>query len=128
MALPFDLEDWLTETGDQIVRKKAAGGFGAISTREQIVYEVWLFDTETRNGGVSQYFCNRGLERWNALLELAHKLGLPRLTEFAGKVNAVVAGTDDPYEAVLGANVNLDAVYEQQQTEVVAELQAYYDE
>jgi len=123
--LSRELEDWLTEIGDQIVQKKAARGYAALSSREQVVYEVWLFDTETRNGGVSQYFCNRGLERWSALVGLARIFALPRLLESVEKVNAVVGDSDDPYRTVLEANVKLDTAFEQRQTEIVAELRAF---
>lgn len=61
MVLPRDLDDWLTEAGDRVVHKMAAGRPEALRPMERLVYEVWLFDTETRNGGASQYFCNRGM-------------------------------------------------------------------
>lgn len=54
------LEDWLTDAGDRVVRKLAAG-VGALSSEERLVFEVWLLDTEARNGGLSQYFANHGL-------------------------------------------------------------------
>lgn len=125
MTLPIGLEDWLTDIGDQIVRKVAAGEYHAISSHEQLMYEIWLFDTETRNGGVSQYFCNHGVERWNVLLGLVHEAALPRLREFVEIVNKIVAGVVDLYRTVLDADVNLDTVYEQGQAEIVAELQAW---
>ena len=53
MAMPWDLEDWLTEIGDRVVRKMAASGPETLTPQERLIYEVWIFDTETRNCGVS---------------------------------------------------------------------------
>ncbi|MBA2238296.1 MAG: hypothetical protein H0W24_06300, partial [Lysobacter sp.] len=49
--LPWDLEDWLTDEGDNVVRKAAAAkGESALNEPERLLYELWLFDTEQRNG------------------------------------------------------------------------------
>ena len=66
-------ENWLTHEGGRIVRKVAAKGPDPLDERERLVYEVWLFDTEQRNGGVSQYFCNRSLDQWQTLGDLASR-------------------------------------------------------
>ena len=79
--LSWDLEDWLTEEGDKVVTKEAALGLGSLTSRERLIYEVWLFDTETRNGGVSQYFCNRGIAQWDELKKAARGM----LPSFDGK-------------------------------------------
>lgn len=69
--LPLDLEDWLTEVGNQIVYKMASGGEAALTEKEKLVHEIWLLDTETRNGGLSQYFANWGLKQWERCHALA---------------------------------------------------------
>ena len=60
--LPWNLEDWLTEEGDRIVRKVAAANSrDALDGRDRLLYELWLFDTEQRNGGVSHTLATTGL-------------------------------------------------------------------
>jgi hypothetical protein len=120
--LPWDLEDWLTDEGDKVVRKAASGsGESTLDDRERLLYELWLFDTEQRNGGVSQYFCNRGLERWATLSRLAAP-ALPSFASFAVKVNEVVGRSTDPYQAVIDSGVDLDGWYDEHQTRLVGEL------
>src|SRR6185436_4212959 len=105
--LPWDLEDWLTDEGDKVVHKAAAADSrDALDPRERLLYEVWLLDTEQRNGGISQYFGNRGLEQWDALSRLAAP-ALPSFARFAAKVNAVVGRSEDPYRAVIRSDVDL---------------------
>jgi hypothetical protein len=69
--LPLDLEDWLTEVGNQIVEKMASGGEAALTEKEKLIHEIWLLDTEARNGGLSQYFANWGLKQWERCHALA---------------------------------------------------------
>ena len=122
--LPWDLEDWLTEIGDQVVKKKAAQGFDALTTTERDVYEVWLFDTEARNGGVSQYFCNRGRERWAALLNVARNPRLPTLADFAGRIQGLIENAEVAYEAAVNAGDEPDTLYEQHQIQIMRELRS----
>jgi hypothetical protein len=122
--LPWDLEDWLTDEGARVVRKAAAAGTeSALGDREQLLYEFWLFDTEQRNGGVSQYFCNRGLAQWDTLSRLAAP-SLPSFATFAVKVNRIVGRSEDPYERVVNSGVDLDAWYDEHHVRLVTELQA----
>src|SRR5579862_5699645 len=109
--LPSNLEDWLTEQGDKIVREAAENGFEVLTSPERLLYELWLFDTEQRNGGVSQYFCNRSINQWDSLCELARFL-LPSFAPFAAEVNQIVARSADPYQAIISSAINLDAHYE----------------
>lgn len=121
--LPLDLEDWLTDEGDKVVRKAAAANSRDVLTpRERLLYEFWLFDTEQRNGGVSQYFGNRRRAHWDVLSRLAAP-ALASFPSFAAKINAVIDGSDDPYESVVGSGVDLDAWYEEHQLRLVTELQ-----
>ena len=99
--LPWDLEDWLTDRGDEVARKSAAANSpDVLDARERLLYELWLFDTEQRNGGVSQYFCNHGMDQWDRLSRLATPT-LPSFASFAARVNEVIDGRADPYRAVV---------------------------
>jgi len=120
--LPRDLDDWLTEEGDKVVRKAAAGGLERLDPKERLLYEVWLFDTEQRNGGVSQYFCNEGKEQWQALCALA--AALPAFASIESATNSVIAGADDPYEAVIASGSNLDNVYRTHCEQLISQLRA----
>ena len=122
--LPLDLEDWLTEEGGNVVERAAAvNSPDALTARHRLLYEFWLFDTEQRNGGVSQYFCNRGLEQWDTLSRLAAP-AIPSFQRFASKVNEVVGRSGDPYWAIIQSDVDLDAWYARNQVELVTELRA----
>src|SRR5262245_28596001 len=121
--LPWDLENWLTDAGDEVVCKAAERGTESLDSRERLIYEVWLFDTEQRNGGVSQYFLNRGLKQWDALCAAA----LPVLSSFAPFATAVsqaVGRSEDPCQAVMNSSVDLDAHYYQYQIRLATELKA----
>jgi hypothetical protein len=118
VTLPWDLEDWLTAEGDRVVTKQASGQ--ALTPDEELVFHVWLFDTEQRNGGVSQYFCNSA-DEWPVLCACAAQR-LPALCAFAAKVAAVLRESDDPYEAVLSSTTDLDSEYEACHVAVVTEL------
>jgi hypothetical protein len=116
------LEHWLTKAGDRVVRKAAsAGSEAALDDGERLLYEYWLFDTEQRNGGISQYFCNRGLDQWDTLSRFAVPT-LPTFPAFAAVVNGVVGRSSDPYEAVIDSSVDLDAEYERWHDQLVTEL------
>jgi hypothetical protein len=122
--LPWELEDWLTDEGDKVVRKAAAANsFDALDAGERLLYEVWLFDTEQRNGGVSQYFSNRGRQQWDALSRLATP-ALSSFAAFAAKVDAVLGPSEDPYRAVIDSDVDLDAWYREHQVCLVTELRS----
>lgn len=120
--LPWNLEDWLTEVGDRVVRKvAAANSVDVLGESERLLYEFWLFDTEQRNGGVSQYFGNRGLKQWDELTRCATPR-LPSFPEFAAIVNEAVGRARDPYQAILNSTIDLDASYGQHQLLLVREL------
>ena len=122
--LPWELEDWLTDEGDTVVRKAAAANaLDALDDRDRLLYELWLFDTEQRNGGVAQYFANRGLGHWDELSRLAAP-ALPSFGSFAIKVDAVVGRTADAYRAVIESGVDLDALYREYQIRLVTELRS----
>ena len=123
MTLPDDLEDWLTNEGDRVVTQMADSDGTPISEFDRAVFEIWVLDTETRNGGVSQYFANRGLSRWHSLAQAAVTHNLPSLREFISAANIVVEGaTTDLYDAVVCSDTDLDDIYKRLQTVIVAEL------
>lgn len=124
--LPTDLDDWLTDAGLRTARKAAGSKPPSLDEREQLLNEFSLFDTEQRNGGASQYFCNWGLERWRTLSRLASS-HLPSFPGFARGVDAVVGDSADPYAAILGSKTDLDAWYEKHQCSLVAELLAFWN-
>lgn len=120
MVLPNDLEDWLTDEGDRVVHKMAAGD--TCSNADIAIYEIWLLDTETRNGGVAQYFGNRGREQWRSLSTVAESRGFTSLTKFIQCVDSVVADAPEPYDVIVNSDVDLDGHYHSLQTAIVAEL------
>ena len=124
--LPQHLDDWLTDAGLRTARKAASTEPALLDDRERLLNEFSLFDTEHRNGGVSQYYGNWGLDRWQTLVRLAlpHLSSFPR---FARGVDAVVGNAADPYSAVIESETDLDAWYEQHQTELVTEIRAYWN-
>src|SRR5262245_90775 len=119
MALPWELEDWLTDAGDRVVRKLASAPAAVLPDRERLIYEVWLLDTEARNGGLSQYFCNGGIEQWNSCVALA-STSLPSFPAFAERVATLLKQAPDPYLAIL--NTDSDDLWYEYQEAVVSEL------
>jgi hypothetical protein len=121
MPLSWPLEDWLTETGDRLVRKLAAGE-RLISPCEQAVHEVWLLDTEVRNGGLSQYFANEGLEQWRRCLAAVTPDIAPSFGVFSQQVTQLIAGADDPYRVINSLGAVAENLWYAHQEQVVSEL------
>ena len=121
LPLPLELEDWLTDCGDEVVRKIAAQGEAALTKREKLIHEIWLLDTETRNGGLSQYFANRGLAQWNKCCSLAAD-SIPTFPAFAKHVSELLKGHTDPYEAIVAKEREADQLYYSYQVSIVSEL------
>lgn len=121
--LPWDLEDWLTDAGDAIVERRAAEP-ALLTEAQSIVYEIWLLDTEARNGGLSQYFCNRGVEQWERCLLAAS--ALKSFEPFAAAVGIIIDGKSDPYEAIHSAGRRADDLWYSYQVAVVGELRAKF--
>jgi hypothetical protein len=145
--LADELEDWLTEIGDQVVRKEAAFGINSLSALERGVHEVWLIDTEVRNGGVFQYFFNHGKEQWDALVNAAKKSDLPSLTEFIQRaqvhlpdvISVVESDRGTKYDDLFSRYIDLrktveeavhklDGLYDEYQLKIVGELKSKVDE
>jgi len=122
MMLSEELEDWFIENGVAVVEKHSNGIL--LSSQEQLLYEVWLLYIETSNGGLSQYFCNEGLDRWRLCIATASGGGLTSFAPFAQCVDALIAGANDPYLALVNAGERPDRIYYEHETAIVTELRA----
>lgn len=124
MTMSWDLEDWLTDEGDRVVLKMQEIGYDNLTDQDKLLYEVWLLDTETRNGGISQYFCNWQRVRWNALLRLMPVDCMPTLAHFSNAVDMVIGDAVDPCENAWKSDMKMFDFYYQLQTDIVTELRS----
>ena len=120
--LPQDLEDWLTDEGDRVARARIAKL--PMSTVDQLIYEIWLLDTESRNGGLSQYFLNRGATQWESCRRCALAGLTPSFASFAAEVDGMIRGAADPYEAINSLGRPAEDTWEKYDVAVVSELKA----
>jgi hypothetical protein len=118
--LPWNLEDWLTEEGDRVVLMRTQSA--ELSPRDQLIYEIWLLDTESRNGGLSQYFANRGIEQWRNCVAAASSGVTPSFLPFAGEVAAMIGGSDDPYQSLVKLGRGAEEAWDRYSAAVVSEL------
>ena len=116
----WDLENWLLDAGEATELKLAADG--QLSPIEKLIRELWVFDIESVNGGVSQYFCNHA-ERWSALVAAASEIKIEPLRSFMARVEEVVKGSVDPYSDLLGSS-GLDEFYRDNRLVVWRQVQA----
>ena len=121
--LPWDLEDWITDAGADILDKRDATG-GSLSPHEELTYEIWLLDTEARNGGLSQYFLNHGLGQWRSCCIKAQTLGLESFAPFAEEVGKLLLNNSDPYEAIRHGGDAAEDLWYKYQVAVVRDLRA----
>ena len=122
MEVDWELEDWLLDAGENATRKLIEHGHAALTAAERLVREVWLLDMETRNGGVSQYFCNHGIGQWRVLREAWVALDVPSLGPIINEIERVIARADDPYLATLAASPGIEEMYESYQAQMKADL------
>ena len=120
--LPWDLEDWLTDEGGRVVDERVRNGTS--SPRDHLIYEIWLLDTESRNGGLSQYFANRGIDQWNSCVAAASSGATPSFLPFAAEVTALIDGQPDPYLALVERGDDAEQVWDKYKVAVVRELKA----
>ena len=66
-----DMETWLLEVGDELIKKKAAQGPASLSPAEQAIYCMWALDYAVRNAGSLD------------ALEDVHETAIEELAEFA---------------------------------------------
>lgn len=122
--LPWDLEDWLVDAADRVIAKHSTAP-QSLTDAESLLHELWLFDTQTRNGGVSQYFCNFP-DRWALLTDSANSR-LPTFGAFAATVQSIISGAVDPFDAILASPVDLDSAYYASNADIIRELRAVVD-
>ena len=123
--LPSDLEDWLSNEGDRVVHARAAGR--PLSRLDRLIYEIWLLDTEARNGGLSQYFANCGATQWRSCAHAAMAGAIPSFAPFAVEVDAMIDGSDDPYHAINRLGTDAENTWARHDTAVVSELKAAHE-
>lgn len=116
----WELEDWLLDAGECAELKAAAGE--PLTPAERLIREFWAFDIHTRNGGVSQYFCNCELLRWRELKAAWLPEAVPSLGQIVAEVDRILGGASDPYQATLDASPSLEDFYEAHQLDVRREL------
>lgn len=121
--LPWDLEDWITDVGANVLDKREVQR-EALNEQEELVYEIWLLDTEARNGGLSQYFLNHGLAQWESCRRRAGTLGLMSIHPFVEAVNQLLLTAEDPYDAIRSGGDSAEDLWYQWQAPVVQELRA----
>lgn len=123
--LSWDLEDWITDVGADLVEKHFADA-SSLTTIESAVYETWLLDTEARNGGLSQYFCNHGNQQWAACQAANLAVGLNSFQAFADAVNALIGTSQDPYETIRSQGDPAEDLWYSYQSAIVQDLKALY--
>ena len=121
--LPWDLEDWITDVGADILDKRCANP-QSLSPIDGLIYEIWLLDTEARNGGLSQYFSNHGLAQWKSCCAAVSLLGLNSFSSFEVEVNSMISGAADPYREINARGDMAENLWYLHQCKVVKELQS----
>jgi len=121
--LPWDLEDWITDVGASVLDKRLAGH--ALSPADQLVYEIWLLDTEARNGGLSQYFCNHGRSQWESCVAAARDASLSNFGPFAQALESIIANSSDPYSAIRERGDAAEDLWFHHQSAMVHELREF---
>jgi hypothetical protein len=121
MPTDWDLETWLLDAGEKAEGKRLAGGIESLTPAERLIREFWILDMETRNGGVSQYFCNRPAQ-WQSLRKAWLADEVPSLGSIIAEIDRVIAGANDPYLATLQGSPQLEEFYEAHQPRVLTEL------
>jgi len=119
-VLPQDLDDWLTDVGNAVVQKPEE----ARTEQERLIHEIWLLDTEARNGGVSQYFGNWGMDQWEICTAVTSRGAVPSFASFARQITHMIAGADDPYDVLIELGSAPDDAWDKVKVAVVSELRA----
>jgi len=119
--LSWELEDWITDAGATVVERRFLDK-DALTQQENLLFEIWLLDTEARNGGLSQYFLNRGTSQWLSCISAARDGGLSSFAPFADAVNAIIGSTNDPYEAINSSGDGAENLWYTYQSSVVTQL------
>src|SRR5262249_18913933 len=120
--LPPNLEDWLTNEGDRVAHARVAGA--ALPPLDELIYEIWLLDTEARNGGLSQYFANCGTVQWQSCTRASLAGLTPSFAPFAAEVDAMIDRSEDPYQAINTLGRVAEETWGRYDRAVVSELKA----
>ena len=119
MSSDWSLENWLLDAGEKAQQKRLSGE--PLSPLEAFTREYWTFDMHAVNGGVSQYFCNFDLQNWKALQSLAPLENVPSFGQIISRINDLISGAPDPYEALI-ASPDIDDWYYHYRLSVIREL------
>jgi len=117
--LDWELEDWITDVGADLVDRRLLEPTSLTPT-ENLIYEIWLLDTEARNGGLSQYFLNHGLAQWQACKEASKSL--TSFQPFVETVDRILGNASDPFEAIRSRGTDAEDLWYKYQSPVVIEL------
>jgi len=120
--ITWQLEEWITDIGAEVLKKRYTDQ-KSLSPIEELIYEIWLLDTESRNGGLSQYFGNHGIEQWKSCCEAVASVGLLSFADFEDEVNSMIAGMTDPYREINSRGDAAEDLWYSYQNHVVKELQ-----
>jgi hypothetical protein len=123
--LPWDLEDWITEAGHAVIVRQASGS-DDLSQLDNLLYQRWLLDTETRNGDLSQYFFNQGISQWQSCVSVSELAGLFAFDPFADAVQALISEASEPGEAIINAGDSAENLWYSYQESVVRQLKGLY--
>ena len=74
----FELETWIVEVGDGLIKKEAAVGRNELTPVEQLIYCLWVADYGMRNAGDLQTASDLYGPFQTEAAELAASLGLPK--------------------------------------------------
>ena len=121
--LSWDLEDWITDVGADLLDRHFLNP-ESLTPIEALVYEIWLLDTEARNGGVSQYFCNHGITQWQSCVAKAK--ALRSFQPFVEAVEKIIQASPDPYRAINSSGRDAEDLWFKYQKQVVLELKQLY--
>lgn len=116
-----ELDDWVADAGARIYDKRCAD-LNSLSPVDELIYEIWLLDTESRNGGLSQYFRNHGLAQWKSCCASAVSQGLAGFADFEAAVSTMIAGVDDPVLAIRSGGDSAEDLWYSYQRGVSKEL------
>ena len=121
MKVDYDLEDWLLNAGEKAARKEIAGV--ALSPLERLTREFWSFDLQAMNGGVSQYFCNKGLAGWQSFKAAWLPEIVPSLGIIFTEVDRVIVDSTDAFNATLSASEEINCLYYERRLAAWREVQ-----
>ena len=121
MGFDWELEDWLLNAGEKAARKEIAGL--DLSPLERLTREFWSFDIQALNGGVSQCFCNYGLERWQVFKAAWLPEVVPSLGSIFAEVDRIIGDSADAYDATLSASEEIDRFYFERRKDAWREVQ-----